>query len=116
MILLAKVGIFGCTALLLGFALVVAVQIGSGRIRLDGLLQTKDPDGERTFSPARLQLLIFTIVVAGRYLFAVIAHPNRDALPDLAPGIVAALGGSHAVYLGGKAISVYLKPLLKRLE
>jgi hypothetical protein len=115
MILLGKVGIFCCAALLIGFALVVVAQIGSGRIRLDGLLRTKEPDGESTFSPARLQLLIFTIVVAARYLFAVIAHPGRESLPDLAPGIVAALGASHAVYLGGKAVSFYLRPLLKRL-
>ncbi|HEX4960542.1 MAG TPA: hypothetical protein VF173_06865 [Thermoanaerobaculia bacterium] len=113
---LLKLTLLSGTALLLGFAAVVVWQIVVGRIRLDGLLETKDAAGRRSFSPARLQLLIFTVVVAARYLHAVVVNPHLDSLPSLPAGVIAALGGSHAVYLGGKAFTSFIQPLFKNLE
>jgi hypothetical protein len=129
--LLARLAaIEGCLVLLAFFGLVL-FKIVIGEISLAGLLRTKTqprppPGGgesephepefrdPKTFSPARLQLLIFTVVVAAQYLQAVIANPQRDALPGLPAGLVAALGGSQAVYLGGKALSTFIQPLLER--
>ncbi len=102
--------------LLAGFFGVVVFQMVSGRISLAGLLDTKAPSGRRTFSPGRLQMLIATVVIAGRYLYSVAVNPQQAALPTLHPAELAVLGGSQAVYLGGKAIDAYLQPILKGLK
>jgi len=60
-------------------------------------------------------MLIATVVVAGQYLHAVIANP-LPGFPPLPPAAVAVLGGSHLVYLGGKAIDAYIQRLLKNLK
>jgi len=116
MALLARLAFYGGTLLMAGFAAAVVLRIAMGRISLDGLLYTKDADGERSFSPARLQLLLFTVVVAAQYLHAVLANPRQDSLPTLPQGVIAMLGGSQAVYLGGKAFTTFIQPLLKNLE
>src|SRR5436305_14368865 len=116
MALLTKLTLFAGGSLILGFAAVVLLQMVMGRIRLDGLLETKDAGGRRSFSPARLQLLIFTVVVAGQYLHAVYVNPSQDSLPPLPPGVIAALGGSQAVYLGGKAFTAFIQPWFKNFE
>ena len=113
---LTRAGILACSLLLAAFAAVVVLQIVSGRISLAGLLQTKERDGGRTFSPARLQALLVTVVVAARYLYLVLAHPGLESLPSLPASVVAVLGGSHAAYLGGKAYTAYIEPLLKNLK
>jgi hypothetical protein len=97
-----------------GFYAVVLYKLVIGEISLAGLLDSKEPDGRSVFSPARLQLLIFTVVVAAKYLHDVVVDPRRDSLPSLPMSVVVALGGSQAVYLGGKAVSAYIQPLLKK--
>jgi hypothetical protein len=116
MVLLIRLAFDGAVLLMAGFAAVVVLQIVMGRISLDGLLYTKDDDGQRTFSPARLQLLIFTVVVAAQYVHAVLANPRLGSLPSLPQSVVATLGGSQAAYLGGKAFTAYIQPLLKNPE
>jgi hypothetical protein len=116
MTLLARLTLLAGGAWILGVAAVVLVQIVMGRIPLTGLLDSKDAEGRSSFSPARLQLLIFTVVVAARFLQAVLANPGRGSLPSLSPGVVAALGGSQTVYLGAKIFNTYIRPLLKNLE
>lgn len=100
---LFKAGEYGGLALLLAFFAVVVWRILSGEISLDGLLDSKDSRGNGSYSVERAQLLIFTLLVAGKYLLAVIQNPNRDSLPDLPTEWVALLGGSQAIYLAGKA-------------
>lgn len=114
--LLARLTFLTGSAWILGLAAVVLVQIAIGRISIAGLLDTKDASGRSSFSPARLQLLIFTVVVAAQYLYRVFAHLGQDTMPSLPSGVVAALGGSQAVYLGGKVFSKFIQPLLKNLE
>jgi len=116
MVLLVRLAFDGGSLLMAGFAAVVVLQIVMGRISLDGLLCTKDADGRWTFSPARLQLLIFTVVVAAQYLHAVLANPGLDSLPSLPQSVVATLGGSQAAYLGGKAFTAFIQPLLRNSE
>lgn len=99
--------------LLGGFFGVVVYRLVIGEIPLAGLLSGKGLGGRPTLSPARLQLLIFTVAVAARYLGEVIANPRQDSLPPMSLGVVIALGGSQAAYLGGKAVSTYIQPLLK---
>jgi glycerol uptake facilitator-like aquaporin len=111
--LLTRLAVIEGIILFAGFFGLVLYKIVVGEIPLAGLLDAKQPDGRRAFSPARLQLLIFTVVVAGYYLHLVIANPHRDSLPDLPPSVVGALGGSHAAYLGGKVLSL-VQPWLKK--
>jgi len=125
--LLTRMVVIEGGVLLCGLFAVVLYKIVIGTISLEGLLDTKEtgklprkaPAGEpgqeraegprQTLSPARLQLLIFTVVVAADYLHAIIVNPR--SLPALPQGVVAALGGSQAIYLGGKALSTYIQPL-----
>ncbi|HEY6348100.1 MAG TPA: hypothetical protein VI636_01700 [Candidatus Angelobacter sp.] len=73
-------------------------------------LDSKSPSGYSTFvSPGRTQLLLFTIFVAGHYLIQVIHDPT--VFPQVPTSLLVGLGGSHAVYLGGKAQSMLMGPL-----
>jgi len=76
---------------------VVFWKILTGSISLSGLFQTHDEQ----FSPGRVQLLIFTLIVAVRYVVQVIQNPT--AFPEIPSDWIAALGGSQMLYLGGKA-------------
>jgi hypothetical protein len=110
--LLTRLAMIEGGILLVGFFAVVALRIVTGEISLAGLLTSKDAHVEhRTFSPARLQLLIFTVAVAATYLYAIVVNPQQSSLPDLPQGVVAALGGSQAFYLAGKALAAYIQPL-----
>jgi len=84
-----------------GFAAIILAKLLAGGIRMTGLLQ-----GTAGFSPGRAQLLVFTVFVAMDYLIRVIHSPSATALPSISPAIVGVLGGSQAVYLGGKAWSL----------
>lgn len=103
--LLTKLATIEAGILLGGCFAVVAYKLVIGDISLAGLLYSKQPGGRTAFSPARLQLLIFTAAVAAIYLGEIIANPRQDSLPHPPLGIVVALGGSQAVYLGGKMMS-----------
>ena len=70
-------------------------------ISLDGLLYGDRPDGETFFSPGRVQLLIATILLSVHLITQMMAHPT--AFPKIPSEFLVALGGSHLVYLGGKA-------------
>ena len=112
---LFRVGEYVVFVLLLGFVAVVVWKMITGEISLDGLLDSKDGRGNRSYSVERAQLLVFTLLVAGKYVLAVIQNPHRDSLPDLPVELVAVLGGSQAIYVGGKAWSRFA-PLLKKLK
>jgi hypothetical protein len=114
MTFLAKLATVAGAILVCGFFGVVLLKIATGRISLASLLSTAD--GKRSYSPARLQLLIFTVAVAASYLYSALVDPSRDSLPDLPASVLVALGGSQAVYLGGKAFTTFSKPPLKKLE
>jgi len=62
-----------------------------------GLLRAEN----RTLSPGRIQMLMVTVLIALQYLLSTIHDPTH--LPDISPNLVAVLGGSQLVYLGGKA-------------
>jgi hypothetical protein len=66
----------------------------------DGLL--RDADGN--FSPARVQLLMVTVLTAMQYLFAALTTDDRSKMPVVPDALVGGLGGSQLVYLGAKAL------------
>jgi hypothetical protein len=111
MTLLFEVAKYATLGLIGAYALVIAWKLYTGSIPLGALLRSADGRS----SPARLQMLLFTVVVAAQYLASVWKNPGAASMPTISPTVLAVLGGSHAVYLGGKALSIYL-PLLKKLK
>ncbi|HVT60821.1 MAG TPA: OpgC domain-containing protein [Thermoanaerobaculia bacterium] len=101
---------------IVGFSCVVLWRVLTGEVSLKGLLNSKAPGDRRSLSPARLQLLIISTVIAVGYLHAVIVSPRWNALPRPPGGVIAVLGGSQAVYLAAKALSFFIQPLLKNLR
>ena len=90
-------------AFLLGTAAVVAMQLLSGAMNTRHLFYGRRKNGDLYFSPERVQLLLITTWVGFNYLLTVLG--NRTSLPDISPQTLALLGGSHALYLGGKTIA-----------
>ena len=94
-----------------GFVCVVVWKLATGEISLDYLLYgdakaNRGADEQTFFSSGRAQMLLATVTIAGYYLLQVIQDPTH--LPAVPNELIAALGTSHAIYLGGKAQSLYL--------
>jgi len=104
MTFLPKLIFWEVSVLVAGFAGIIFWKILTGTMSLDYLLQADDPSGGTSFSPGRAQLLMFTIIVAMQYLLQAINNPTK--FPDVPQLWIAALGGSQAVYLAGKAQSL----------
>src|SRR5262249_56830683 len=101
-----------CMILLVGFFGVIGWKLLTGGIRLNYLLyglRLNRTDGDYTsfFSPGRVQLLIVTILTASYYLLQVVHDPTK--FPEVPAAWVAALGGSQAIYLVGKAQSMLFR-------
>jgi hypothetical protein len=94
-------------------AAVVFTQILNGDINTRHLLHARRADGKMYFSPERVQLLVFTIWIAFSYLLDAIDQRGSGKLPDVSTETLALLGGSHAIYLGGKAYAMLLKKIVK---
>jgi hypothetical protein len=90
--------------LMSGLMVVVAYKLFTGGVTLSGLLTVKGDDN--SFSPARLQMLMSTVLAGMYYLLLVINNPSSSSLPDVPTPLVGILGGSHAIYLGGKVQSL----------
>jgi hypothetical protein len=89
--------------LLGGLMLAVLYKLFTGGIDMSGLLTVKGVPGDQSFSSGRAQMLMSTVVAGMYYLLQVINNPSATSLPDVPPALVAIVGGSHAIYLGGKA-------------
>lgn len=122
---LAKIAFGGAVVLLSGFFGVVFWNLFTGRISLNGLLEadvhdpkSSDDSGFSTApSAGRAQALLATLFVAGWYFLQVIHSPKQ--FPHLPNALVTAMGGSHFVYLTGKAyglLSYRLKDVFRNGE
>jgi hypothetical protein len=94
-----------------GLCGIVLWKLMTGGISLNYLLRgdARAPggNGRRTyFSAGRAQMLMTTVISAGYFLLQVIQDPTQ--FPDIPTPFLIALGGSQAIYLGGKAQAVYL--------
>ncbi len=101
---LATLAYWELMILLSGFFGIVFWKLLTRQIKLNGLLEGDQPDEKTHFSPGRVQLLIFTALFAVNYLAQVIRNPAE--FPPVAEAWLAVLGGSSAVYAGGKAQSL----------
>ena len=89
-----------------GLALIVGYQMLTGKINTEGLLWDKKTDG---FSPARVQLLIFTLFGAGYYLLLTIENGHPTEFPEVPQELLALVGGGNLIYLGAKARSMLFR-------
>ncbi|MBC8031028.1 MAG: hypothetical protein H7Z16_13020 [Pyrinomonadaceae bacterium] len=92
--------------LLAALAAIVLFQIFTGRIITRGLLSEKGKEGVAAFSPTRLQLLLFTLGV-GFYVLGQVMNSiaaGKPAFPEIDLNVMLILGGSHALFLGAKAL------------
>jgi len=78
---------------------------GEAIVGADGLTKGRKTDDTPYFSPERVQLLLFTLGAAFYYLTQVLNNPNPGTFPPLPQSWPAVVGGSNAIYLGGKAYS-----------
>jgi hypothetical protein len=72
---------------------------------LDGTILTHGLISDRrgtSFAFHRLQLIAVTLLFAGGYIIAALGKGPGQAMPDIAPPLLAGLLGSHFTYLGGK--------------
>lgn len=96
------------TGVTLGFIALLGVaviwQIFTGKIDLSRLIS--EPSGDASMS--RLQLLIFTFVIA-LSLFLVIANSTDPGFPEISGGVLTLLGISASSYLVSKGIQ-FSKP------
>jgi hypothetical protein len=105
MVALTRITVFG---FLVALAFVIAAKILNGEINTRYLFCQRQADGNHENSPGRVQLLIFTVLIASKYLFDAARSAGSGHLPDVPNETLILLSGSHAVYLGGKAYSTFL--------
>ncbi|AFY35466.1 hypothetical protein Cal7507_5124 [Calothrix sp. PCC 7507] len=81
------------------------------KINIRGLLQEKD--SQKTYSPARLQLLLLSVIFVVVYLIEVRQNINLCkvqnlpcSLPEIRSEYLLMLGGSNFVYIWGKLSSI----------
>jgi hypothetical protein len=86
--------------LLTALAAIIVYKLLTGRIKMSGVLS----DDKGAFSPARLQLFLFTIATGFDLLSQI---TTTGHMPVLDQKLLIALFGSHSIYLGGKTYSVY---------
>lgn len=90
-------------------AALIGYRVLTGQINTKYLLYGTKKGGGKYFSPERVQLLLFTLGAAMFYLNDVIQHRTSGVIPDVPKETLALLGGSHAIYLSGKAYMMLLK-------
>jgi len=94
---------------LCALAAIIAYRLLTGQINTNYLLWGTQKDGTKYFSPERVQLLLFTLGTAMFYLNNVLQNRTSGVLPDVSNQNLAMLGGSHAIYLVGKAYMMLFK-------
>jgi len=97
---------------ILALGATIAIKLLNGEINTDGLLYgriaARKKGQDEYFSPERVQLLVFTVWAAFYYLTLVLSNPNPGTFPEVPQTWPAVLGGSNAIYLGGKAYARWL--------
>ena len=98
--LLAKTLRYETSLLLILLAGTVAYKLLVQQINVKGLF--RDTTGDRSLSPARVQLLLASVSMAAYYVFLVIDSKEAGKLPDVPNEFLIALTGSNSIYLAGK--------------
>jgi len=104
---LAKAARWEMILLLVGLMVVVLSKAVGGGRSLAGLMTVKGGKDDGSFSPGRAQMMMATLLTAMYYLLQVITNKSTDHLPEVPVTLVGVLGGSQAIYLGGKVQSLW---------
>jgi hypothetical protein len=92
-------------ALVAAFAAVVVYQFLTGSVNTRGLLSEKSGASLGAVSPARVQLLLFSLAIAVYVLSQVVQFRT---FPEIETKWLLILGGSHSAFLGAKgALSLF---------
>jgi|ERR1041384_5957509 hypothetical protein len=89
-------------AFLVALFAVVLMQILTGGLRTQGLIEGTTARGRRFVSAGRTQLLIVTMVAAVNYLTQVWQSPQK--FPEIPQNWLLFFGGSQVLYLGNKLL------------
>lgn len=106
MTLIAQVVKWEIQFFILVLAGIVVIKLMVGEINAAGLLFGRTSGGQKDkqyFSPARVQLLVFTLSTAFYYLTLVLNNPYPGTFPPVPEGWPLILGGSNALHIGAKA-------------
>src|SRR6185295_3136604 len=106
---LARVMRIEISCFMIGLAVIVLFGMLTRTINTKGLLRDKGTSSG--FSPARLQLLIATVVVAFYYIGQALSNTNTGTFPTIPNEMLLILGGSHAFYLGSKTVAMLFESL-----
>ena len=87
--------------LITALAAVLVYQMLTGAISMRGLLCEKTATGLGRVSPARVQLLLFTLAMAMYVLSQII---KLHEFPVIETKWLLILGGSHSIFLGAKGV------------
>jgi hypothetical protein len=82
----------------------IAYRLLTRKINLGGLLSSKDDRSGA--SPERVQMLLATLTVSGKYLSEVL-QSHGGSLPDIAPQWLYTMGGSGAIYALAKTLRTF---------
>jgi len=121
MSLLATLAKWEIALFLAALAAAVAVQLLNGQINTKRMLYGRvagPPEAPRRyyFSPERVQLLAITLGAAVHYLGLVLTNPTPGTFPAVPEAVAAVVGGSNALYLGGKAWARWMGSATPRTE
>jgi hypothetical protein len=114
--LLATVAKWEIALFLAALAAAVATQLLNGQINTRRMLcgRITGPPPRYYFSPERVQLLAVTLVAAIHYLGLVLTNPTPGTFPAVPEAVAAVVGGSNALYLGGKAWARWMGAVTNR--
>ncbi len=90
-------------AFLFGLAALVALKLLTGEINTRYLLWGTLKNGQRYFSPERVQLLGLTLATAFNLVLQVLQNPSANQFPAISERWVMLFGSSHGIYLAGKS-------------
>ena len=105
---------------LCGFFAIVFWKLLVGSIPLSQVLEgdVRDPQNDTGYSlhvsPARIQTLLITLVTGVYCLTQTLHDPTQ--FPEIPNSLLAVIGGSHFIYLSGKAKSLLLGQLRNVLK
>ena len=92
---------FELAAIVIAFGLVILFKLLNGSINMRGLLGGSDT----AVTAVRVQSLTVSLVIAASWLSRFPAAQGR--IPDITTEELAILGGSQAIYLGGKTFDLF---------
>jgi hypothetical protein len=113
-LLLSEATHYVALGFLLSLFAIISFRLLTGAINVHGVLRTKSPSGDDSISPARVQLLIFTLAAAGTYLGWALEARGTGIMPKVPESWLVTLGGSQLVYLASKAFAFFGKGIRLR--